>query len=346
MSRRVWFVLFCALALGACAPTGEQEGSAVGTLAAAGELAGSEPGSEPVRAEVRVDKATATTGDLITYSIELDRAKDIEVTVPEPGPDIAGFRIVDIGRDEPITVRASGGEERIRERVFYRLRADLVGSYILPAITLSYEDKESKAQKTLETSEIFVEVQSVLPKEKEATDIRDIKPLEPVKRPLSPLVWLLVLAAVLLLGFLYHLFRKRQQRALPEAPKPLPHEVAFRELDRLRNSDFTDLPTLRRYYFALSQVIRRYVEARFGLNATDLTREEILARLPELTELDPQASEELSEFLGETDQVKFAKHLPKTGEIEETYERALRFIEQTVPAHVESPEDASPGEGA
>lgn len=280
----------------------------------------------PVKASSAVDKAVATTGDVITFTVVVDYREEIQAEVPEPGADIAGLRIIDTGRDPLERVR-----DRRIERRWYKVRADLVGSYILPAVTVTYRSAEDATAEptTLQTSEIFLEVKSVLPKEGEATDIRGLKPL--VRSRHTP--WLaigggaaglaLTSAAVFLL-----LLRRRRRVSLPSIP---PHEIAYAAINELRKTDFSDREALRRYYFALSAVIRAYVEARFSLNATDLTTEEIQARIADLLELDAAQREALREFLRETDQVKFAAHSPSTEEVEKTYERALRFVESTVP---------------
>jgi hypothetical protein len=300
-----------------------------------------------VEARASVDRAVTTTGDVITYTVEVDRDPAYEVEVPEPGAEIAGFRIFDLGREEP---RETDG--RVVEERWYRLRADLVGSYVLPPVTVSYrlagEPSEATAagagggaadeqEGEVQTSEIFVEVESVLPADGEVTDIRDIKPLARVESPV-PWRWILGTAgAVLVLsGAAFLWWRRRSPHPAPPTP---PHVLAFHALDELRRSDFGDPEAVRRYYFAISEVLRTYVERRFGLNATDLTTEEIVPRLTAVDELDSAQSGRLESFLLDTDQVKFAAHRPSEDEIEQSYERALGFVEATRPMELE----AAPG---
>lgn len=286
----------------------------------------------PVEVKASVDRAVATTGDLITYTITVERDAAVEVEIPEAGAEIAGFRITDLGRDEPVKRKTAAGTQRISERRWYKLRADLVGSYVLPPVVVRVKPPGEAAPTTTSTSEIFVEVASVLPKEGEAAakDIRDVKPLLPLERPWP---WPLIgaLAALLALGLGLWWWRRRRRRPAPSAP-PLPaHEVAFAALARLRQTDWSDALALRRAYFELSEVLRTYIEARFGLNATDLTTEEILRRLGGLSELEAAAGEGLRRFLFDTDRVKFAAHSPAAEEIQATYERALSFVETTRP---------------
>ncbi len=297
----------------------------------------------PVEVRASVDRAVATTGDLITYRIAVERDPGWEVEIPEAGSEIAGFRIVDAGR-EPARKR---GDRFVEER-WYTLRADLVGSYVLPPLAVAYrrapaEDGAEPAEAgtgegAVETSEIFVEVESVLPEGGEATDIRDIKPL---RRTEGPLAWWLAAAAALALAAAaaaYLLWRRRRPRA-PAPPVPA-HLAAFRALEALRGLDLADPEALRRFYFGLSEILRAYIEGRFGLNATDLTSEEILARSAELQGLGPAEREGLERFLLDTDRVKFAEHRPGEAEIEQVYERALGFVEATQPREPELAEAA------
>ena len=318
--RRSWLVamLLAALVVGCSGDGGEP-----------GEVA-SEVASEPVRASVQVDRAVATTGDVIEYSIELDYAEGVEVTIPETGSEIAGFRIVDLGEDP---ARTEGN--RVARRFWYQLRADLVGSYILPSVSLDYE-MPSGERGAIETSEIFVEVESVLPEDGAATDIRDVKKLRRVTEE-PPWLWIGLGAVLLALAAAYWWWRRRRAEGPKPAPSKPAHDVAFEALARLRQTDFDDLRALRRYYFEISEVLRTYVEARFGLNATDLTTEEILPRLSGLVEGEQQ--DLLRRFLVETDGVKYAARVPGTEQIESTYESALRFVEVTARSADEPSQD-------
>lgn len=309
------------------------------TIAAFFSFACAEPPPEkpteplpPVHAETRVDEAVVTTGDVITYEVIIEYDDGYDVEVPELGSQIAGLRVIDLGRDPPKVDRG-----RTRLRRWYQLRADLVGSYILPPLKLQYrkvtEDSDAAGDNestSLETSEIFVEVESVLPQDGEVRDIRDLKPLR--YESFGPPRWLIgVIALGLLLAVAIPgvLFWRRKKSV--ELPPPPPHELAYAALDDLRGTNFSDPAALRKYYFALSEVIRAYVKGRFGVNATELTTEEIVPQIAALDELAPADQMRLREFLTETDLVKFAGHRPSDPEVEGTYEKALTFIEATIP---------------
>ncbi len=278
----------------------------------------------PVEASASVDKAVGNTGDIITYAITVNHDAGISLTIPDIGEAIAGFRIIDFGQDP---TKTEGGRSVARR--WYTLRGDLVGSYILPGVALPYEHEGESA--TVTTSEIFVEIQSVLPADGSAKDIRGLKPLKRVHlQPQWPRNLAIGGGVGLLLLAGYLLWRRRQhlETVLPPIP---PDELAFAALNDLRTTDFSDPEAVRRYYFAISETLRTYLEGRYGFNATDLTTEELLPRLRQHVPLASQATSDLRHFFVHTDHVKFAGHAPSPSEIETTYESALSFVESTRP---------------
>jgi hypothetical protein len=128
-------------------------------------------------------------------------------------------------------------------------------------------------------------------------------------------------------------WRRRQSRRAHQhrATRLPPHEVALAALAALHQLNFADRAAVRHYYFAISEVLRTYVEGRFALSANQLTTEEIFARLPELVELAPPESLRLRNFLAHTDRVKYALHQPTPEEISAVYTQAEAFIAATVP---------------
>jgi hypothetical protein len=286
---------------------------------------------DPVEVEAMVDRAVATTGDLLTYRIRVDSDPTWEVEIPEAGADIASFRIVDVGQEDPVE---KGG--RVQRERWYQLRADLVGSYVLPPVEVRSRpiptaDGEPGSWQTQVTSEIFIEVESVLPSDTEAADIRQLKPLREVRASPS---WVIIVATALgiaLLGAaLFWYLRRRASKTDLQPPIPA-HELAFEALNGLRSTDFSNSASVRRFYFQISEVVRAYVEGRFRLNATDLTTEEIVANFGSVEDLPAAQNQVLHEFLIDTDQVKFAHREPTSEDIEGTYEQALGFVEATRP---------------
>ena len=69
------------------------------------------------------------------------------------------------------------------------------------------------------------------------------------------------------------------QPAPPPPPVPA-HIIAYAALRELFAQNLVARGLIKPYYFALSTILRRYIENRFGLQAPEQTTEEFLASLP------------------------------------------------------------------
>jgi hypothetical protein len=148
-------------------------------------------------------------------------------------------------------------------------------------------------------------------------DIRDIKGMVPVPHEWW---WLWVLLAVIVAGgvALWLWKRRKVTTAAEVIVPPSPLEVALAALRRLREEN---LP-VDVFYTRLSNIVRQYIEGRFGLRAPERTTEEFLAEaaLPE------QHMKLLRPFLQECDLVKFAKFTPGEADRHRAFEAAEKFV--------------------
>ena len=168
-------------------------------------------------------------------------------------------------------------------------------------------------------------------------DIRDIR--QPRHVP-SPWPWVAAAAGVFVLsaiGFAaWKRFRRQNSCAL------LPSEVALQDLERARMLMNTDYA--REYCFAVSQIIRRYIEAQFGIHAPRLTTEEFLRELVEAreTRLTSHCTL-LSDFLQHCDLAKFARWRCSLADLEALHASAKTFVQQTVNLPPPGAKNSSPG---
>ena len=141
------------------------------------------------------------------------------------------------------------------------------------------------------------------------TDIHDIKP--PLEMGVDPawLYWMAGILALLALIYLgWRLWRRREKatHASP-APTPVAPDVqACQALDALAADDSVDA---KQFYFRLSAILRRYIEARYTLPAAEMTTEELLPRIDGLT-LPADLVQPLKTFCRATEPIKFAGSIP------------------------------------
>jgi hypothetical protein len=88
---------------------------------------------------------------------------------------------------------------------------------------------------------------------------------------------------------------------------------------------------VREYVFELSEIIKRYIERRFDIQAAEFTTYEIL----EWTKRSPLESAErktVEWFFSTADPVKFAKWLPDADTLARFGPQLRAFVEKTKPA--------------
>ncbi len=281
------------------------------------------PGVPQVEVSAQTDRTTATLSESITFTLIAQYDKTLTVKLPEVGTQIAGLRITDFGEDGPREV-----DNRIEHKKWYKLQADIAGSYIIPSQTLSYAGDNGTTE--LKTPQIFIEVKSALKQGPDALkDIIEIKPLEQVPYNWRPYIWAGCAAFVVIClgigGFMY--YRKRKKKA-EELKKPA-HIIALEEIEKLKSEHLIEKGIVREYYFRLSDIFRHYIENRFSIPAVEQTTQELLPEIMRLDAMQAPSKSGVREFLHHSDMVKFAKYVPAEDEVGLNEQKVVRIIEET-----------------
>ncbi len=149
-------------------------------------------------------------------------------------------------------------------------------------------------------------------------------------RLLAVLAGVALLAA--LVAFAVRALIRRARRPTPPPPPVPPHERALRELETLRAKGWMERGEAEPFYVALSDIVRRYLEGRFALRAPELTTEEFIREAAVHTALQDAHRKLVSDFLVQSDLVKFARHRPERAAMEDGHASAVRLVRETTPA--------------
>ena len=93
----------------------------------------------------------------------------------------------------------------------------------------------------------------------------------------------------------------------------------------ISNTQLTALPTVSR---SISDIVRTYIAARWGIGAMEMTSDEIIEAMRG-EELPDKARMDLTAILRDADLVKFAKATPEAEQNENDYLKAYYFVEET-----------------
>jgi hypothetical protein len=153
-----------------------------------------------------------------------------------------------------------------------------------------------------------------------------------------------ILAAIAIVAAVYLLLRYRDDkpiiRRIKIEPKVPAHVRAITDIEELRQSGGPHSEDSKAYYTSLTDILREYINDRFGFNATEMTSYEILEHLEESR--DKESLNELRDLLSTADMVKFAKFKPMLNENDQNLINALEFVNDT---KIEvSPEELQPKE--
>jgi len=166
-----------------------------------------------------------------------------------------------------------------------------------------------------------------------------------IKGPLdirSPGAWiriaLLLLAAGGVLAALWWWWRRRPEPS--QGPGESPSDRARKRLTAAL--DLRHDP--ERFATRVSEIVRLYLEERFGLHAPDRTTEEFLAELKTSVALESGHKALLGDFLTNCDLAKFARAEPGPAELDGLHEAAMRLVEETAP-RVMTPPPVAPATG-
>jgi BatD DUF11 like domain len=284
----------------------------------------------PATCLVDVDKSEITIADRLKLTITVISAPDYEAELPPIGEKLAQFGIVDYHTTAPELT--TDGKTRITRS--YVLEPFLSGDYTIPSVTVSFwkTGEKDKDLHTIQTEDISIKVKSLLPEKLEHMKLHDIEP--PVALPFKVAFWVWIVGAgggLFIIGIAaFFIIWKRRGVATIHAQLYLsPHEQAYQELEALSVQNLIEKGEIKRFYQAISGILRRYIENRFGINAPELTTEEFLEALKTNTTFPLAYQNLLKIFLTHCDLVKFAAHHPTSEDIQNTLDSCKRFIEET-----------------
>ena len=202
-------------------------------------------------------------------------------------------------------------------------------NYELPAVTVQVNGKDYTTGKlAFNVIETKVDTAATAP----------ARPSDGIqKSPFLLSEWLpyyaLCLLAVLLLVAAYIInLRLKNQKPLVKRRQPerklLPHEKAMRAIEQVKTQySGSDNADQKVYYTALTDVLRQYLEDRFGIKAMEMTSAEIVETLRR--EGNSETNAELERVFATADLVKFAKYSTQDNEKNYYLGNVVDYIEET-----------------
>ena len=236
-------------------------------------------------------------GDRFHYHLEVTAAESLAVDLPELVGNLGSFEVKDMKITEGKPTQGSK-----THNWDLTLSTFVGGDFVLPPqVVVAWKGKDSLLTRT---EPVTVRVLGRLNEKDE--DILDVEP--PVKDPHTPWwVWVLVaipVLALLVFGGRWLWKRLRQMAVVPLLP---PYEEALQAIKDLRSRNLLENQEQAEHFFALGQILRRYIHRQYRGDVVDATTQELPTRMESVQGIGRDWCDAWIDFAKDTDMVKFAK---------------------------------------
>jgi hypothetical protein len=276
---------------------------------------------------------SAKVGDRLELDVKVTGASGASVQFPIPGNDqfmLLGIDSSNLGSDGVMK---------------YELAVYDTGRFVLPEMPVVLN--AGAGAETLYTSPITVAIQSVAPDT--ATSVLPLKPYRehPFRwadlfRAVLTSIWFW-LGLVVMIGAVVWLIWRKYFRKIPVAPEApvflLPaDEQALRDLISLRDKHYPSRGMVKEHFTEYSQIMRTYLEGRYGFKALEMTTFELEREL-EGSPYPAIVVRDLLSTFHEADLVKFAKYASAPDRCDDALETGFETVAATKPQEASGEEE-------
>ncbi len=304
--------------------------ASVAMIALSAPLTSEAAGSESIKAVI--DSTSVVQGSKAKLRLEvLKNTNDgLLVDAPETGKEYFGIEISDLSIDT-----IDHGNGRIELAYDYTIQAFDPGTVTLPPFRYAIGDD------TLSSDVVTLKVVEV-----DLDTLTDINPMESVVSvptrwyDIIPNWWIWVFVALAAIGLIacavLLLRRKKGIMSKPVKITP-PYDLAVMRLNDLQAKKLQQSGREKEYYTELTEILRQYLDGRFGINAMEMSSTQIVDTLRHNKETKP-GSDLMKQILEIADFVKFAKVRPLPDDNIKAFNSAVKFVEDSKPLPPVEPE--------
>lgn len=310
---------------------------------------GSEPGggqpytrtysAPPLQVALHLDRTEITTAERLALQLTATLPEGYRAEFPSITEQLGDFTVIDQHRSQPRLAT----NNLVELQVNVLLEPFLAGSYTIPPLSIRAlrEEASDTTIPEVQTEAIQITVQSLLPPgEDAAAQIKDIRPPLPLERRLLDMAWLVLITAVLITGVAALFWWRHRRQSVSDGDRlpPDPAVTARLALEQLLAADLVRRGEIKLFHVRVSDILRHYIEERFGLRAPGRTTEEFLGELGSARGngvdsnticLPAEHKSTLKDFLSQCDLVKFARYQPTEEASMKTIDICRRFVDET-----------------
>lgn len=300
-----------------------------------------------VKVTASLDSASIMMGRVDTLRLIVERDADRQGVFPlfhkaVPGgyTTLAGDTI-ELGFPRLDTLKQEG--KRITERLVVPVQVFDSGTYRLPPfVYITASDSVSSASLEFCVRPVQVGENDAIADFKDISDPSDRSFLDWMPDWLYELWWLWILAILGIAAGIYFGMKYRKTgkfMTLPEKPQPKPWTAALDRLEKLKAKKLWENGMEKEYFTELTDILREYLYKRFGINAMEMTTNQIMSKLADQKDV-REKRDYVRKILAIADFVKFAKVRPLPADNVAAFDNAVNFVKETAIIEAPASEDA------
>lgn len=286
--------------------------------------------AQTVQATAKLDPAKIVVGDQARLFLEVSGNAGYQLTWPAIPDSFGSVEVVEKGKIDTL---------KNGNLLIYKQRLLITGFdsavYTIPQISFAVNDRGNTYN--IATDSLSFLVSTVLVDT--TKEFKPIKGIIAVKGSWLDYIWWII-GAVLLLAAIIIITIILSRRKKPEPVEPVITETltekTLRQLRELKAENIWQRGEegVKEYYVQLTDIIRNYIELRFGVAALEKTTDELMTAAAKNAELH-KIRQQLFVLLYTADMAKFAKAQPTIIEHDAAMEAALEMVQKTKPVVVD-----------
>lgn len=304
--------------------------------------------AQRITAKATLDSTIILIGDQVNLTLELEKPENLKMDFPVVAGNLSEY--IEVLKQSPIdTTHLENNSLKMVQRLLIT-SFDSGEHRISPFwFRLQLDDRID----SIASNELFLKVLTMeIDTTRGPTDIKMPYDAPLTLKEVTPWILGIILILAIIFFIFYYISRRKRNLPvfqLPQKPKEPAHVVALRSLDRIRDEKIWQKDKIKEYYSQVTDVLRQYIEERFGIQAMEFTTDETLAAFRrDKGMIGDKSLTNLGQVLSLADLVKFAKYLPLPDDHNLTLVNAYFFVNDTKPEEprkLEKPADSEEDQG-
>ena len=283
--------------------------------------------SQSITANAILDTNVIRIGEQTKLHLQITHPKNLSVQFPFIPDTLSKIEFINKSKIDTVSSDAN----TITRKQDISITAWDSGFFVITPFVFTYKQPNDTNDYTAETQPLLLTT-NIIPVDTTLA-IKDIT--APIAVGISwreILPYALTVVAILLIVALIYYLKKRKvplaQIIVPKVPVKPAHEIAFEELNNLKEEKLWQQGYIKQYHTRITEIIRSFIGRRYQMDALEMTTEDILSH-SQINHLKGTNYEQVKYLLQLADLAKFAKAQPLAVENEQALASAYSFVEDT-----------------